>query len=254
MIDEPTKIAIRQAREELVEEESLPKRLVTLGLSAVIAHQFAQLPFFSQILTSLLTGGSKRLEERLLCVAEELEAQQTRLEERIADRSYYESDEFYTLFGLILERLHTTHDQEKLKRFGDALANSASIEYSSDEKEIFIRILRDLSADDLKTLNHDNLKGWLPTIHRMEYGPEVLSSLSRLAGMGLVTERFHIPSPRATGSQNLDAKLYLEEVLGKPPRRAFHISPFGERFLKFIADSNQNENGRHFPGGAREEA
>ena len=242
MIDEPAKIAIQQAREELDEETYLPKRLVALGLSAVVAHQLARFPFFSQLFTSLLTGSSKRLEERLLCVAEELEHQQKRIEESIGDKSYYESDEFYTLFGLILERLYTTHDKEKLKRFGDALANSASALFEGDEKEVFVRILRDLSVKDLETLNHDNLKGWLPATRRIEYAPDVLSSLSRLAGMGLVNERFHRPSGANTGSENLDAQLMLKEILGSPPRRAFHISPLGERFLKFIANSNEQQS------------
>lgn len=242
MIDEPVKIAIVQAREELNEETYLPKRVMALGLSAVVAQQLAGFPFFTQLFTSLLTGSSKRLEERLLCVAEELESQQKRIEESIEDKSYYESDEFYTLFGLILERLHTTHDKEKLRRFGDALANSASASFEGDEKEVFIRILRDLSVVDLETLNHGNLKGWLPAVRKMEYGPDVLSSLSRLAGMGLVNERFHRPQAGNTGSDNLDAQLLLKEILGSPPRRAFHISPLGERFLKFIANSNEQQS------------
>lgn len=241
MIDEPTKIAIQQAREELDDQAYLPNRLVKLGLSAVVAAQFANFPLFSQLFISFLTGSSKRLEERLLCIAEELEAQQERLEERIADKSYYESDEFYSLFGLILERLHTTHDSEKLKRFGDALANSASTTYSGDEKEAFIRILRDLSVKDLETLNHSNLKGWFPVTHRIEYGPEMLSSLSRLTGMGLVIEQFHLPARANTGSESLDAKLLLRDAIATSPRRAFHISPVGERFLKFIANSNQEQ-------------
>ena len=239
MIDEPTKAAIRVAREELEDATSIPKRLVSLGVTATIASQFSKFPFFSQLLNSLIMGNSKRVEERLLCVAEELEAQQARLEGQIADRSYYESDQFFALFGLVLERLHSTHDKEKLKRFGDALANSASQDYSEDEKEAFIRILRDLSVKDLETLNHNNLKGWTPITRKIEYGPEVLSSLSRLAGMGLVNERFHLPTTVKTGSEKQDAQLYLKEILGSPPRRAYHLSPFGERFLKFIDDSNR---------------
>jgi hypothetical protein len=67
--------------------------------------------------------------------------------------------------------------EDQLKRFGDALANSASALFEGDEKEVFVRILRDLSVQDLETLNHDNLKGWLPATRRIERAPDVLSSL-----------------------------------------------------------------------------
>jgi hypothetical protein len=36
-----------------------------------------------------------------------------------------------------MKRLHTTHDKEKLKLFGDALANSASVDYQSGDKETY---------------------------------------------------------------------------------------------------------------------
>ena len=67
--------------------------------------------------------------------------------------------------------------EDQLKRFGDALANSASALFEGDEKEVFVRILLDLSVQDLETLNHDNLKGWLPATRRIERAPDVLSSL-----------------------------------------------------------------------------
>ena len=83
-------------------------------------------PFIVQTLTSLLTNASTRLERRLVVVAEELNAQQKRIENRIPDMRYYESEEFHSLLGLLMERLNTTHDDTKLRMFGDALANSGS--------------------------------------------------------------------------------------------------------------------------------
>ena len=56
------------------------------------------------------------------------------------------------LLTLVLERLHSTHQQEKLKTFGEALANSGTGEFVADDKEPFIRTLRDLSLEDLQTL------------------------------------------------------------------------------------------------------
>ncbi len=230
----PVEILVQQAREDSESESYLPKRLAKLGLSAVIAAKFAAYPFFSQILTSLLSNFSSRAEARLLTIAEELEAQQARIADLLEDKTFYESEEFQTLFALVLERIHSTHEQEKLRQFGDALANSALPGNGYQEKEAFIRILRDLSIHDLKTLGDNRLRGWLPIVHKIEYSPEVLSSLSRLNGMGLVIEQFHRPPGGNAGSENLDTQIALREVLTAPVRRAFHLSPFGERFLDFV--------------------
>ena len=53
---------------------------------------------------------------------------------------------------LLLERLHATHDAAKLKMFGSALGNSANPDFRTDDKESYIRVLRDLSLADLKKL------------------------------------------------------------------------------------------------------
>src|SRR5271155_503477 len=122
-IDDPVGIVIQQAKEA---ESYLPDRLARLGLSAAVAAAFAHMPFVAQILTSLLSNSPARFEERFLQVATELHAQQKRIEDRISDMNYYESEEFHSLLTLILERLHATHQKEKLKMLGDALANSGS--------------------------------------------------------------------------------------------------------------------------------
>ena len=54
---------------------------------------------------------------------EALAKQQQQIEERIPDQSYYQSEEFHALLTLILEKLHSTHQQEKLKTFVDNLIN-----------------------------------------------------------------------------------------------------------------------------------
>lgn len=98
----PVEILVQQAREDSESESYLPKRLAKLGLSAVIAAKFAAYPFFSQILTSLLSNFSSRAEARLLTIAEELEAQQARIADLLEDKTFYESEEFQTLFALVL--------------------------------------------------------------------------------------------------------------------------------------------------------
>lgn len=229
-IDDPVEIAIRQADEAISDGSYLPMRLVKCGLSAALAAKLAAMPAVSEIVLSLFNFGSVRFERRLLVVAEELNAQQRRIEASIPDRKYYESEEFQSLIGLVIEKLNTTHDEEKLRMFGDALANAGSSKYQHDEKEDYIRILRDLSSKDLQVLKHSRLNGG-------RFCQDAQSSVGRLVGMGLATETLEEKRtpmiPRAADSRRkADA---LKELVTKPPRRAYSLSSFGLQFLDFIA-------------------
>jgi hypothetical protein len=77
-------------------------------------------------------------------------------------------------------------------------------------------------------LNHENLKGWTPHTHIIEYEADILSSLSRLESLGFVTQHIKINlSSIQSGAQ---------ESLGQiRPIRTFSQTPLGERFLAFIA-------------------
>ena len=110
-----------------------------------------------------------------------------------------------------------------------ALAQSGSKEFQADDKELMLRALRAISPTDLQNLNHDYLKGWLPLTRQIDYGPEVLGSLSRLASLGLVNEQFVRPGPNTSDQQK------LASLLQHGARRVFQLSPFGERFMLFVA-------------------
>jgi len=129
---------------------------------------------------------------------------------------------------LLIEKLHTTHQKAKLKMFGDALANSISVEFRSDDKEQYVRILRDLSLKDLEVLNHKNLKGWTPFTKSFSFSDEILSCLSRLAGMGLVHEHFVPLSDAALNPQQYRS------------RNSYSLSGFGIRFLQFLESRDTN--------------
>ena len=226
--DDAVEIVIRDAEEAVQADTYLPTQLVKLGLSAVMASTLAPMPFVVNILTNLFARAPARFEKRFLRVAEELNAQQKRIEDRIPDKKYYESEEFQSLLILILEKIHTTTDDEKLRSFGAALANSGSSEFQQEDKEEHIRTLRDLSRNDLEVLNNDYLKGWTPHTRVITYEAEVLSSLSRLAGMGLVLENSRLPT-----------------VPAPPAIRTYSLSPFGTRFLKFISSGSGNTDTPH---------
>jgi hypothetical protein len=251
-IDDPVGIVIRQADEELNAETYLPIRLSKLGLSFATAVALAKLPFVSQIVTTLVTSSPIRFEERLLRVAEELNEQQKRIEDKIPDRSYYESEEFQTLMGLLIERLHTTHDGEKLKMFGDALANSGSRDFAKDRREEFVRILRDLSLADIQELRtfaprpERELADALDDAQRFRLCPsqrdlknESLSRTTRLIGLGLVTEELKLRN--FTGGvvfrSESDLLKAMRDYIQQPPAREYRISWFGWRFLQFITEA-----------------
>lgn len=120
------------------------------------------------------------------------------------------------------------------------------MDFKEDDKEQYVRVLRDLSLSDLRILNDGRLKGWLPHVRQIEYGSEVMVSLSRLRGMGLVLDKLNMGRyPRATTANSLgDMEAAVSQLFTQPPKKTFHLSDFGEKFLRFISDTaapNQTE-------------
>jgi hypothetical protein len=178
----------------------------------------ATIPYAGSAMLEIFHGlAQRRVQERLNCVFDEMKNRLSQLSDEKIDREFFRSEEFQTLLFLVLERLHTTHDADKLRMFGRAIANASSTDFTADNKEEYIRVLRELSANDIKVLDHPYLKGWTPHMHNINYAAEVLVGLSRLQGMGLVLEQVKV-----------------KEV---PPqaRRTFSLSEFGKRFLQFIS-------------------
>ena len=224
--DDPIKIRIEQIKEEL---DANIERTLT---STTIAGILSLIPGIGAAIQSLVDGKSKEnVERRWIQLFIDLKDRLEAINDSIPDARYYGSEEFQTLLALAYEQLWTTHDRGKLKMLATALANSGSTPFQADDKELMLRALRTLSPTDIKTLHHENLKNWLPLTKRIEYGAEVLGSLSRLASLGLVMEKFLRPNP------NVDANQRLQTVLDSPPWRTFQLSPFGERFLRFISEA-----------------
>lgn len=144
-------------------------------------------PFIGSSIMEIFNGlAQRRAQERLNDMFDEVKKRLDSVGDEKIDREFFKSEEFQTLLFLLLERLHTTHDSEKLKMFGNALANSGNVDFKDDAREDYIRVLRDLSLKDLLILNDFRLKGWTPHIHQIDYSANVLVSLARLHGMGLV--------------------------------------------------------------------
>jgi len=144
-------------------------------------------PFIGSSIMEVFNGlAQRRAQERLNDMFDEVKKRLDSVGDEKIDREFFKSEEFQTLLFLLLERLHTTHDSEKLRMFGNALANSGNVDFKDDDREDYIRVLRDLSLKDLLILNDFRLKGWTPHIHQIDYSADVLVSLARLHGMGLV--------------------------------------------------------------------
>ena len=115
----------------------------------------------------------------------------------------------------------------------NALANSGSTEFRSDDKEQYIRIVRDLSPSDLSML-HDlapryeraSAEGYSNLGFTMVDGKS-LPSLARLTALGLVDESFKTPG-------NAPYVPYGDTTT-KPVARDYQISPGGRRFIRFLS-------------------
>lgn len=183
----------------------------------------ASIPYAGGSLLALWDGvAQRRIQERLNIIFDEMKSCLEIIDTEKIDPNFFDSEEFQTLFYLLAERLHTTHDQEKLRMFGRALANGCQIKSQSDDKEFFIRTLRELSLSDIQFVSLQDLANWkrYDRPYDDEHNEE-MSRYSRLLGLGLITER-SIPG--------LDGAI----------TRLFKRSNFANRFLGFIASHSKN--------------
>jgi hypothetical protein len=214
----------------------------TTAARIAIRTLVAGIPYAGSPILELIDGlAQRRTQDRLNIVFATMKDCLDRVEEEKIDRAFFESEEFQSLLFLTTEKLQSTHDTAKLKMFATALANAGNVDFDGEDKEQYVRVLRDLSVKDLNILNDEMLKGWFADMHAIDYAPEVMSSISRLQGMGLVLERLKAKKvpPGRTGSERNDAQMALSDLLTQPPKKTYHISEFGEKFLRFIlSESN----------------
>jgi hypothetical protein len=228
--DSPIEVRLQQAKEGL--DTDIGRDLA----GATIAGILSFIPGIGSAIQSLVDGKAHRnVERRWIQLFVDLKDQLEKIRDSIPHESYYNSEEFQTLLALAYEQLWTTHDREKLRMLAAALANSGSASFQADDKELMIRTLRNLSPSDIKNLDHEYLKNWVPLTRRIEYGAAVLGSLARLASSGLVIEKLLRPNPNAVTEQK------MASLLDSPPWRTFQLSPLGERFLKFVANSGAEQ-------------
>jgi hypothetical protein len=222
--------------DELGAELNLYRKDSETTIQNIVLRSAVQgVPFIGSSIMEILNGLAQcRAQERLNDMFDQVKKRLDSVGDEKIDREFFKSEEFQTLLFLLLERLHTTHDSDKLKMFGNALANSGNVDFKDDAREDYIRVLRDLSLKDLLILNDFRLKGWTPHTHQIDYSGDVLVSLARLHGMGLVIGSLREKALSRIGSSRAESAQVISDMITQPPKMQYSLSTFGERFLLFV--------------------
>lgn len=157
---------------------------------ATAAGLLSLIPGVGTAVQSLLDGRARAsLERRWLELFIDFGTRIKEIHASIPDASYYGSEEFQTLLFLALQQLITTHDRKKLRLLADALANSGAIPFQAEDKELFLRLIRDLSVSDISALRDERLLSSISPSHPITYTADEIAQFSRLASMGLLIEQ-----------------------------------------------------------------
>jgi hypothetical protein len=208
----------------------------------------AGIPYAGGPILEIMNGlAQRRVAERLDVVFAAMKQQLELISKDKVNQAFFNSEEFQSLLYLLLERLHATHHKEKLKTFGRALGNSANTDFQENDKEQYIRTLRDLSLEDLQTLRKladiQKLPSHLRTAGLVK---SENPSVARMVGLGLIHETlklrdFNLSIPAVPSStQSIDRYVHglasaFQEYFQKAPLATYRLSNFGRLFLDFIA-------------------
>jgi hypothetical protein len=164
---------------------------ITRDLSGVtVASTLSLIPVVGAGIQSLLDSKAQAsLERRWLELFTDFRTRIEEIRASIPDAHYYGSEEFQTLLFLVLQQLITTHDREKLRFLADALANSGTTPFQGEDKELFLRLIRDLSIHDISALRDERLLSSISPSSPITYTADEIAQFSRLASMGLLIEQ-----------------------------------------------------------------
>jgi hypothetical protein len=240
------KVAKERARFEQESRPFIGKETFNAALSAVLT---VIAPKVSVPILSLLNElAGRRVYERAVDMIRTMNERIDEIGEENVNKEYFKSEEFQTILFLRFEQLRTTHDKEKQRLLASALANSGLSSFSEESrKELFVRILRDLSPQHIQ-----RLKELLPPKRYLEAGPtfwpksaspqgEELGILQYLAANGLVDEFLTAKKVAGLGTSPDKIARVLQEHLERPPTRNFRISRFGMDFLRYVGASASEE-------------
>lgn len=246
------------ARSIAKEAQKSVQEMITRSQFAGLASLLLPLclgPVGSAVLAAINEGRqqlfSKHINERLEDIGTVMAGRLEEMGDSKVDKGWFCSEEFQTILFEAARQVIVTTDRKKLAMLGNALANSGSTDFRSEEnKELFLQFVRELAPQHIAMLSKLSPSGqdedliaasrWQPSMHGK--GDELLV-LQMLMANGLVTESTEPPkvrSPRfgsgipSTG-QTARAFGKLAEDLQRTPRRTFRLSSLGRDFLKLVS-------------------
>jgi len=211
----------------------------------------AAVPYIGSVILSLTNDvATRRSYERGIELFKLMKEQFERIDHSKLDKEFFKTEEFQTLLFLGFEQLRTTHDKTKQKMLATALSNSGSVQFSCEErKELFVRILRDLSSQHVQVLKmlipSESVKDSPVDSWPTESSPveERLGVLKYLSAMGLVHESLSYDKNRSFGGPRYsntwsaaDAERAIKEYVNVTPKQKFRITQFGLDFLRFMGN------------------
>ena len=193
---------------------------------ATVAGILSLIPGIGSAIQSLLDGKARQnVERRWVALFADIKERIAETRDSIPDDSYYGSEEFQTLLALSYQQLLSTHHSEKLKALATALANSGSTTFQGDDKELFVRLIGQVSPSDLVSLTDGRLQSSYSSERETVYTVDDIARYSRLASMGLIVEQF------------------ISGYGGGPPNagrdRHYFLSELGRSFLRFISHTGR---------------
>ncbi len=173
-----------------------------------------------------------KLEERKQNILENIQADLSRIDMNILENKL-DNEEFYTVFLKVLNKSISNHREEKLMSFRSILLNSIiNDEMTFDEVSFYIRLVDELSVDQIKILNlfyrtyiinDDKYKDIMQKNSLNNIVRTIWKNIDEDYAMACTTEliRFQL----LIGATESRKRSSIE---------GFTLSRFGERFVKFI--------------------
>lgn len=243
---------IDRALEKVVEQYA--KEALVTGQDVALDAAINAVPVVGSSIAALFSGlARRRVRERLITVLELMTAEIASVEEDSVRKEFFDSEEFQTLFSMVLEQLQTTHDRAKLKLLAMSLAHSGLKGFSEENrKELFVRAIRDLTQTHIEFL-----ADLLPDYSAMppEWGEDFifrqraakanymgtsLMLIQHLLALGFVEELLKEKNISKINTSHIanwtvsQVNGMLAEFVQKPHDRQFRISELGRDFLKFL--------------------
>ncbi len=244
-------MAIDDKLEKVLDEYE--KNAITTPGGLTIEAAINAIPIVGSSIAALISGKvQERVRQRTVDVFIAMKDEIESVDEKAIHKEFFESEEFQTLLALTIEQLQTTHDQEKLKMLGRALAHSGFKAFGGEgRKELFLRSLRDLTPIHIGLMSAllapdhpDPLMAgalWQHRPERRNYDEVTKLLVQHLIALGFMEELiapldtqkrlgpFYPWKPEPEAEQRR-----VVDLLSKPPNISYRLSLLGRDFLKYI--------------------